>query len=157
MADVHTPAVRSKNMRAIRNQNTAIEKKLSQLLDEAGIAYRTQATDLPGKPDFVIDAYKAVIFVHGCFWHQHDCYLFKIPATRTDFWLKKIDSNVKRDNKVTELLSEQGWRELIIWECAMKGRLKLSTSALSERIEEWLCASEHHACIDTKGIHHLND
>ncbi|OPJ94449.1 very short patch repair endonuclease [Serratia marcescens] len=152
MADVHPPAVRSKNMRAIRNQNTAIEKKLSQLLDEAGIAYRTQATDLPGKPDFVLDAYKAVIFVHGCFWHQHDCYLFKIPATRTDFWLKKIDSNVKRDNKVTELLSEQGWRELIIWECAMRGRLKLSTSALSERIEEWLCAGYNNAEVNSKGI-----
>jgi DNA mismatch endonuclease (patch repair protein) len=63
---------------------------------------------------------------------------------------------VKRDNKVTVLLTEQGWRELVIWECAMKGRLKLSANALLERIEEWLCASNHHAYIDTKGIHHLN-
>lgn len=89
MADVHSPSIRSKNMRAIRNKNTAIEKCLSRILDESGIAYRTQVSELPGKPDFVIDDYKAIIFVHGCFWHQHDCYLFKVPATRTDFWLKK--------------------------------------------------------------------
>lgn len=153
MADVHSPSIRSKNMRAIRNKNTAIEKLLSRVLDEAGITYRTQATDLPGKPDFVIDDYKATIFVHGCFWHHHDCYLFKVPATRTDFWLKKIDSNVRRDNDVTRLLTEQGWRELIIWECSLKGRLKLSANALSERIEEWLCVSCTHAEINILGIH----
>ncbi|ANS40983.1 very short patch repair endonuclease [Serratia inhibens] len=157
MADVHSPSIRSKNMRAIRNQNTAIEKLLSRILDEAGITYRTQASDLPGKPDFVIDDYKATIFVHGCFWHHHDCYLFKVPATRTEFWLKKIDSNVRRDSDVTRLLTEQGWRELIIWECSLKGRLKLSASALSERIEEWLCASDTHAVIDSKGIHQFNN
>ncbi|HGM5340421.1 TPA: very short patch repair endonuclease [Serratia marcescens] len=152
MADVHPPAVRSKNMRAIRNQNTAIEKMLSQLLNEAGIAYRTQATDLPGKPDFVLDEYKAVIFVHGCFWHHHDCYLFKVPATRTEFWLKKIGSNVKHDDNVAKLLLEKGWRILIIWECALKGRLKLSKSSLYGRIEEWLYVGNRYAEINTMGI-----
>ena len=82
MADVHSPQSEVKHA-GNTQQNTAIEKMLSQLLNEAGIPYSSYRP--AGKPDFVLDEYKAAIFVHGCFWHRHDCYLFKVPATRTDF------------------------------------------------------------------------
>lgn len=156
MADVHDSKTRSKNMRAIKNRGTAIEKKVSDLLVEAGFSFREQGQDLPGKPDFVVDDYKAVIFVHGCFWHHHNCYLFKIPATRTDFWMNKIQNNVRNDQSTMRELSSNGWRILIVWECCLKGRLKLPNQELMTRIEEWLCAASSHADMDIKGIHQLN-
>ncbi|KAA8996169.1 DNA mismatch endonuclease Vsr [Affinibrenneria salicis] len=153
MADVHNPATRSKNMRAIRNSDTAIEKRLAAVFDQLGLTYRMQVGELCGKPDFVLDDYRAIVFSHGCFWHYHRCYLFKVPATRTEFWLNKIGANVRRDREVMRTLAQQGWKVLIVWECALRGRLKLDDNALSERIEEWLCASDGHAQIDTQGIH----
>lgn len=156
MADVHDSKTRSKNMRAIKNRGTAIEKKVAELLLNSGFIFREQVQDMPGKPDFVIDDYKAVIFVHGCFWHHHNCYLFKVPATRTDFWMTKIQSNVKNDQKVMRELSSSGWRILVVWECCLKGRFKLSEPELMARFEEWLCAASSHADMDIKGIHQLN-
>ena len=97
MADVHSGIIRSKNMRAIASDNTVIEQKVAGLLDQMAVGYRVQAAELPGKPDFVLDAYNAVIFVHGCFWHQHNCHFFKLPATRTDFWRDKINKNSERN------------------------------------------------------------
>lgn len=152
MADVHDKATRSKNMRAIATRDTAIEKRLATLLDELGLAYRVQVAELAGRPDFVLDDYQCVIFTHGCFWHHHDCYLFKVPATRTDFWLEKIGKNVERDKRDIGLLREQGWRVMVVWECALRGRLKLSAQALSERLEEWICGGGDTAQIDTRGI-----
>ncbi|WP_134706008.1 very short patch repair endonuclease [Rahnella sp. CJA17(1/100)] len=152
MADVHDSKTRRKNMRAIKNRGTAIEKKVSDLLVEAGFSFREQGQDLPGKPDFVVDDYKAVIFVHGCFWHHHNCYLFKIPATRTDFWMNKIQNNVRNDQRVMQDLSDNGWRILIVWECSLRGRKKLPHNDILERIEEWLCSSTKTSYIDTKGI-----
>lgn len=153
MADVHDKATRSKNMRAIATHDTAIEKRLASLLERLGLTFRVQDAALPGRPDFVLDEYRAVIFTHGCFWHHHECYLFKVPATRTEFWLEKIGKNVVRDNRDSALLREQGWRVLIVWECALRGRLKLTDDALSERIEEWICGGGDAAQIDTLGIH----
>lgn len=156
MADVHDKATRSKNMRAIATRDTAIEKRLAGLLESLGLAWRAQDAALPGRPDFVVDEYRCVIFTHGCFWHHHDCYLFKVPATRTDFWMEKIGKNVERDARDFALLRERGWRVLIVWECALRGRLKLTDEALSERLEEWICDGDAAAQIDTKGIKRLN-
>lgn len=156
MADVHDSKTRSKNMRAIRNRGTAIEKKVADMLQKSGFVFREQAQDLSGKPDFVLDDYKAVIFVHGCFWHYHDCHLFQVPATRTDFWMNKIQSNVLHDQKIMQDLSSKGWRMLVVWECSLKGRLKLSAPELGLRLEEWICAASSHAEMDTKGIHQIN-
>lgn len=156
MADVHDKATRSKNMRAIATRDTAIEKRLAGLLESLGLAWRVQDAALPGRPDFVVDEYRCVIFTHGCFWHHHDCYLFKVPATRTEFWMEKIGKNVERDARDFALLREQGWRVLIVWECALRGRLKLTDEALSERLEEWICDGDAAAQIDTKGIKRLN-
>ncbi|MGG8290455.1 very short patch repair endonuclease [Klebsiella sp. 141130] len=152
MADVHDKATRSKNMRAIATRDTAIEKRLAALLTQAGFTFRVQEASLPGRPDFLLPDYRCVIFTHGCFWHHHHCYLFKVPATRTDFWLKKIGANVRRDRRDLAMLIEQGWRVLIVWECALRGRQKLSDEALRDRLEEWICGGGNCAQIDTQGI-----
>lgn len=154
MADVHSQAIRSKNMRAIRNQDTAIEQRIALILKDRGFTYRVQDKALPGRPDFVLPAEKAIIFVHGCFWHRHHCYLFKMPATRTEFWSGKINSNVERDRRYIEQLREGGWKVLIVWECALRGKLQLDDSALIERLEEWLLAATDSSEIDHQGLHH---
>ncbi|MDY1038824.1 very short patch repair endonuclease [Lelliottia sp. CFBP8978] len=155
MTDVHNKATRSKNMRAIGTRDTAIEKRLAQLLTQAGFEFRVQDASLAGRPDFILDDYQGIIFTHGCFWHHHDCYLFKVPATRTEFWLEKIGKNAARDKRDTAALIAQGWRVLIVWECALRGRLKLDDAALTERLEEWICGGGDAAQIDTQGIHPL--
>ncbi|NIY49332.1 very short patch repair endonuclease [Cedecea colo] len=157
MADVHSKAVRSKNMRAIATRDTAIEKRLAGLLTECGFEFRVQDEQLAGRPDFIIDNHRCIIFTHGCFWHHHTCYLFKVPATRTEFWLEKIGKNVERDKRDIRRLLGKGWRVLLVWECALRGREKLSDGALTERLEEWICSGGHHAQIDTLGIHELHD
>lgn len=154
MADVHSQAIRSKNMRAIRNQDTAIEQRIALILKDRGFTYRVQDKALPGRPDFVLPAERAIIFVHGCFWHRHHCYLFKMPATRTEFWSGKINSNVERDRRYVEQLREGGWKVLIVWECALRGKLQLEDSALIERLEEWLLAATDSSEIDHQGLHH---
>ncbi|URN97844.1 very short patch repair endonuclease [Leclercia adecarboxylata] len=155
MTDVHNKATRSKNMRAIGTRDTAIEKRLAGLLTELGFEFRVQDAALAGRPDFVVDSGKCVIFTHGCFWHHHDCYLFKVPATRTDFWLDKIGKNVARDARDIAVLQDQGWRVLVVWECALRGRMKLDDKALMERLEEWICSGGATAQIDTQGIRPL--
>lgn len=156
MADVHSKAVRSKNMRAIRTRDTAIEQRLAACLDNLGFTWRAQDRQLPGTPDFVLDDRQCVIFTHGCFWHRHSCYLFKVPATRTAFWLDKIDKNVQRDHRDCAQLLAQGWRVLWIWECALRGRQKLTEDALSARLEEWVCCGGRFAAIDGQGIKDLS-
>ena len=157
MADVHDKATRSKNMRAIATRDTATTEIYTLSLHDALpiLAFRVQDASLPGRPDFVVDEYCCVIFTHGCFWHHHHCYLFKVPATRTEFWLEKIGKNVERDRGDISRLQELGCRVLIVWECALRGREKLTDEALSERLEEWICGEGASAQIDTQGIHLL--
>lgn len=155
MADVHSAATRSKNMRAIRTQDTAIELRVAALLEQRGFTFHAQDKTLPGKPDFVVPAHQAILLVHGCFWHHHHCYLFKTPATRTQFWLDKIDGNVTRDTRDREALREQGWKVLVVWECALRGKLRLDDRAIGDRLEEWLFTIDGAAEIDYQGIHLL--
>ncbi|WP_410009716.1 very short patch repair endonuclease [Pantoea agglomerans] len=156
MADVHSSEIRSKNMRAIRAQDTAIEQRIALLLKDRGFSFRVQDKNLQGRPDFVLTEHQAIIFVHGCFWHRHHCYLFKLPATRTEFWTGKINSNVERDRRYVRQLQESGWKVLIIWECALRGKLRLTDQDLLERLEEWLLAMPASAEVDHQGIHHYN-
>ncbi|CCG87587.1 very short patch repair endonuclease [Erwinia piriflorinigrans] len=155
MADVHSSQVRSKNMRAIRTRDTAIEQHLAALLTDLGLHYRLQDKSLPGRPDFILPDWRAIIFVHGCFWHGHHCHLFKLPATRTAFWQGKIDSNVARDRRHIEELTASGWRVLLVWECAMRGKTRLEQQAMSARLEEWICAAAGNGEIDECGIRQL--
>lgn len=117
MVDVHTPEIRSKNMRAIRSANTKPELKIRKALYAAGFRYRLHGKGLPGKPDIVLPKYKTVILVHGCFWHGHNCRYFKVPETRSEFWLNKIRANQTNDLKVIQQLNLSGWHVIQVWEC----------------------------------------
>lgn len=118
--DVHSPTQRSFNMSRVKDKNTRPEKIIRQLLWSNGYRYRLHYKNLPGKPDIVFPGRKKTFFVHGCFWHMHNCRYFKWPKTNIEFWEKKIVDNVARDNRNCDLLAESGWRFLIIWECETK-------------------------------------
>jgi DNA mismatch endonuclease (patch repair protein) len=125
-------------MSGIRGHNTRIEVSVRKALFVKGFRYRLNLKTLPGKPDMVFPRYRAVILVHGCFWHQHDCHLFKWPQTRTEFWAQKIRGNRERDRSVFSLLRANGWRVLIVWECALKGKTRLDMTDMVEKIASWL-------------------
>lgn len=109
-------------MSGIRGKNTRPEIIVRQALHKAGFRFRLHRKDLPGKPDLVLPKYEAAIFVHGCFWHGHDCRYFKIPKTRTDFWMAKIASNSSRDQRDIEALHKLGWRVMVVWECDIRDK-----------------------------------
>lgn len=133
LADVLTAEQRRLNMRRIRGKDTKLEMTLRHGLHSRGLRYRLHQKNLSGKPDMVFPRHGAVIFVHGCFWHGHDCSLFKWPATRADFWREKIEGNRERDNRIVDQLMMAGWRVLVVWECALRGRFKIVlTDVLNE-------------------------
>lgn len=138
MADVVTPDVRSRMMSGIRSTGTRPEMILRRGLHRAGFRYRLHARNLPGKPDLVFPRYHAVIFAHGCFWHGHDCHLFKWPSTRPEFWQAKIARNRVVDARNEAALAEQGWRLGIVWECALKGKARLPLPVVINRCASWL-------------------
>jgi DNA mismatch endonuclease, patch repair protein len=122
LADIVTPEVRSRMMAGIGPANTKPEMIIRRGLHALGWRYRLHAKGLPGRPDLVFPGRRAVIFVHGCFWHGHDCPLFRWPATRDEFWRAKITGNVARDQRVRDQLLASGWRVLDVWECTMRGK-----------------------------------
>lgn len=142
MADVHNTEQRSANMRAIRQKNTNPEMQIRRLLFAKGFRFRLHVKDLPGSPDLVLPKHRVAVFVHGCFWHGHGCHLFKVPTTRTEFWLAKIQANRDRDYRDQNKLLAAGWRVLIIWECALKGKLKKPPAEVATQAESWILASD---------------
>ena len=117
MVDVVDSATRSRMMSGIRGRNTKPEILIRSLLHRQGFRFRLHVRDMPGKPDIVLPRYRAVVFVHGCFWHGHNCPLFKLPGTRPDFWSEKIERNQNNDNRAKAALLADGWRVGVIWEC----------------------------------------
>jgi len=138
MTDVVSPEIRSKMMSGIKGTNTKPEIIIRKKLHALGFRFRLHSTKLPGKPDIVLPRYTAVIFINGCFWHMHDCHLFKWPATRTDFWQSKLTGNRKNDRLHLEELQRSGWRVLVIWECALKGKTKRPIEDIIAETAEWL-------------------
>jgi DNA mismatch endonuclease (patch repair protein) len=138
LADVHDVATRSRNMAAITGSHTKPELQVRKALHAAGLRYRLHARDLPGKPDLVFPRHRAVIFINGCFWHHHDCHLFKWPATREDFWREKIGRNVVNDARVVASLRQAGWRIATVWECALKGRTRMDAPEAMQRLAAWV-------------------
>ena len=138
MPDIFAPEKRHEIMQNVRTKNTAPEIKLRSLLHKNGFRFRVNRKDLPGKPDIVLPKYRAVIFVHGCFWHGHDCPRGQRPQTNADFWNQKIDRNVIRDKSDVSLLESLGWRVLIVWECEIK---KKNEAVLLSRVKEFLLHS----------------
>jgi len=141
MVDVVDAATRSRMMSGIKGKNTKPELLIRSALHRRGFRFRLHDKKLPSKPDLVLPKYNAVIQIHGCFWHGHDCHLFKLPSTRTDFWREKIAGNVARDEKSLALLQAQGWRVLVIYECALKGKTRLPFEALVDWIVSTLLDS----------------
>lgn len=130
MVDVHDKRTRSKNMSAIRNKNTKPEVWLRKQLFSKGFRYRLNVKNLPGSPDIVFPQFRTVIFFNGCFWHAHDCYLFRLPSTRSNFWRDKLLGNKDRDAINIKKLCMLGWKVIVVWECSIKGKGKLDHEAL---------------------------
>lgn len=120
MADNHSKEVRSKNMSRIRSTNTKPEETVRKYLFSKGLRYRKNVRALPGCPDIVLRKYNTVVFVNGCFWHHHNCERFKWPKSNQEYWVPKITRNEERDKKNQALLSEMGWKVIVIWECQLK-------------------------------------
>ena len=120
MTDVVDAATRSRMMAGIQGKNTRPELFLRKALHAMGFRYRLGGKGLPGKPDIVFPKKRVAIFVHGCFWHMHECKYFKWPATNSQFWREKLDGNVQRDKRVAVELQSKGWTVLTVWECELR-------------------------------------
>lgn len=139
--DIVDKATRSRMMSGIRGKNTKPEMVVRRALFAAGLRYRLHRKDLPGTPDIVLPGRRVVIFVNGCFWHQHaGCRLAKLPRTNRQFWKRKLNKNVQRDHEAAEQLLAQGWRVLTVWECAIKEKTIRQT--LGERLSSWISGDE---------------
>lgn len=150
MIDIVDKATRSKMMSSIRGKNTRIETEIRKRLWAKGFRYRLHLASLPGKPDIVFPKFHAAIFINGCFWHGHDCSLFRLPKTRTEFWEKKIESNKKNDKKSLEALAHQSWKSLTIWECALRGKPDTILVQVIDAVIQWLLMSKKDAEIRGK-------
>lgn len=135
-------------MAAIKGSHTKPELTVRRALHAAGLRYRLHVKDLPGKPDLVFPKHCAAVFIHGCFWHQHSCHLFKWPATRKEFWEQKIGRNVANDLRATEKLRALGWRVAIVWECALKGKTRLDEGEAMQILASWIKSSEESLIIE---------
>jgi DNA mismatch endonuclease (patch repair protein) len=129
-------------MAGIRGGDTGPELAVRRALFARGLRYRLHVKGLPGKPDIVLAGARAALFVHGCFWHGHDCPLFRLPRTRRDFWEAKIAANRTRDGAVRTALAAAGWRQLVIWECALRGARAPGAGMVADRTRDWLRGAE---------------
>lgn len=144
MMDNVDSQTRSRMMSGIRGKDTRPELLLRSGLHRLGFRHRLGTTYrwhgklLPGRPDLVYPKYKAVIQVNGCFWHRHKCHLFKWPGTREEFWRKKLSDNAARDSRNNKELELLGWRVLVVWECAVKGRTRRNYTEVINTAANWL-------------------
>jgi DNA mismatch endonuclease (patch repair protein) len=125
-------------MSRIRARDTKPELVLRRAMHHAGMRYRLHAPDLPGRPDMIMRRRKVAIFVHGCFWHAHDCPKGVTPATRRDFWTAKLARNRDRDAHQAAALRAAGWRVATVWECALAGRARLHPDHVVGKLADWL-------------------
>jgi len=150
MADIVDSATRSRMMSGIRDKNTGPEIAFRKALHARGYRYRIHVKNLPGKPDLVLPRFRAVVFVHGCFWHGHvGCPFFRIPSTRITFWTDKLGKNRGRDAEVCDSLLQAGWRVLIVWECAVR---KLGAGTLADSGILWLKSPGKYNELTSAGI-----
>lgn len=126
--DTLSPEERSERMARVRGKDTRPELLVRGLIFSLGYRYRLHARDLPGNPDLVFRKPRKVIFIHGCFWHRHGaCALARLPKSRLDFWLPKLEGNKLRDQRNKRALAKDGWKVLTIWECQLKDTRRLET------------------------------
>ena len=137
MADIVDKVTRSRMMAGIRGKDTKPEMVLRRALHARGFRYRLHGKGIPGRPDLILAKHRAVILVHGCFWHRHErCRFATSPATRREFWAGKFAANVSRDRAVRDALVADGWRVATIWECALRKPQMVDLTVVA--IEEWL-------------------
>ncbi len=144
--DIVDKQTRSRMMSEIRSKNTKPELLVRCLLHKRGFRYRLHDNKLPGTPDLVFPKYRAVVFIHGCFWHGHQCSFFRLPGTRTEFWKTKISDNRKRDRKNHRTLSDSGWRIATIWECALR-RNDVNHQDVIDHLVAWLSDNSTNAAV----------
>lgn len=145
--DIYSTEQRRRLMRRVKNKDTKPEMSIRRALHSLGFRYRLHVSTMPGRPDIVLPRYRAVIQVHGCFWHGHDCERFTLPRTREAFWQRKIEGNRDRDERNTAALNKHGWRQLTIWECALRGRGRLGLQKTVARTAWWLRHGTDNECV----------
>ena len=145
MADIVDAETRSRMMAGIASRNTKPEILVRRMLHELGFRYRLHRKDLPGNPDLVLPRYDVAVLVNGCFWHGHECRLFKWPGSNREFWKQKITANRNRDQRVQKELRAIGWHVMVVWECTVRGKTEAQLVSLATRLACWIEA-------DTKRI-----
>jgi DNA mismatch endonuclease (patch repair protein) len=140
--DTVDKATRSYIMSRVGQKNTGPEILLRSSIHAVGLRYRLHDKTLPGSPDLVFPRFRAVAFVHGCYWHSHGCYRSSVPKSRREFWSHKFQTNRIRDERNVSLLLKSGWRVLIVWECALRGQTAKPSSAVAEVVKAWLESSD---------------
>lgn len=133
MTDVFDQAKRSEIMASVRTKNTKPEIRLRSYLHRLGFRFRLHRKDLPGKPDIVLPKYSTAVFVHGCFWHGHDCRKGRLPTTNVEFWEAKISKNRERDAQAVRELEQLGWEVRTVWECSLLEDAEQLVQALNSR------------------------
>ena len=144
------PSNRSKLMASIKSKNTSPELLVRRGLHRLGFRYRLHNKTLSGKPDLALPKHKSVIFVNGCFWHGHNCHIFRLPKTRTHFWRDKIENNRLRDQRNIEACKREGWKVLVIWECSLQGKTKRNFNEVIHTTANWLLYDSQNADIEGK-------
>jgi DNA mismatch endonuclease, patch repair protein len=129
---------RSRIMASVGQKNTGAEMLLRRALHGIGLRYRLHDHSLPGSPDLVFPRFRAVVFVHGCYWHSHGCSRSTVPKSRQEFWAEKFQANRARDERNVDSLVVQGWRVLTVWECAVVGRNKDYGERAAFAVRGWL-------------------
>ncbi len=151
MTDIVDQQTRFRMMSGIRGKNTKPELALRRALHARGFRFRLHSGKVHGRPDLVLPKHRAVVFVHGCFWHRHEgCRYTTTPSTRQDFWQAKFEANVTRDSAVRTTLLEDGWRVATVWECALRKPDKVAASA--ELLSAWLLSDEDQIEIGAEGV-----
>ena len=139
--DTVDKTTRSKIMAKVGQKNTGPEKKLRKALHGMGLRYRLHDKKLPGSPDMVFPRFKAVLFVHGCFWHRHGCKSTTTPGDNVDFWNKKFEENLARDRRNIDSLHDYGWRVAVVWGCVPKGK-NTDVGLVAATVRDWLETDE---------------
>jgi len=124
-------------MQSVKSKDTGPELVVRRLLHATGYRFRLHRKDLPGRPDIVLPRYKKIIFVHGCFWHHHGCPKGQFPKSRLDYWVPKLQENVKRDRTKIEQLESLGWKVLVVWQCETK-----DVATLTARLQDFVGESQ---------------
>ncbi|WP_315783158.1 very short patch repair endonuclease [Bradyrhizobium sp. SZCCHNPS1003] len=135
---------RSRIMASVGQRDTGVEMMLRSALHRLGVRYRLHVRSLPGSPDLVFPRYRAVVFVHGCYWHAHGCHRSTFPRSNQSFWSDKFAANQRRDAKKEAALLEAGWRVMTVWECALRGKTSRQPEEVATAISKWLRSRARH-------------